>query len=276
MPLLTFIVPIRHQENARDWGVLCSRLQQTLASISNQTHDDWSCVVVANEGAMLPPLPKHSRAERVTFPPNEMHEWSKGSREAVLDAFRLDKGRRVLAGMVASPDSRFFMTVDDDDLVSAGLVAHVADNLDANGWYVDQGYLWDDGGRWFMKVDGFDLLCGTSLVIRRDLYCLPARPEDASVEWIKTMLGSHVGNKSILAERGAPLMPLPFAGAAYRVGSAGSHSQVRGILRMKLLNRAILSDPSRLINNLRGLRWIGPALRREFLGKPSTTGPAND
>src|SRR5690606_35331807 len=50
-PLVTFVIPVRHPDNARDWALLRSSLSQTIASISNQTHDDWRAVIVANTGA---------------------------------------------------------------------------------------------------------------------------------------------------------------------------------------------------------------------------------
>lgn len=269
MPLLTFIIPIRHQDNAPDWGALKARMRQTMASIANQTNPDWRCVVVANEGADLPPMPRGFSVHRVTFPPNNMHDLDKGPREAVLDAFRLDKGRRVLSGMLAAPDSRFFMIVDDDDLVSDNMVEHVARHAGEPGWYVDRGFLWDDEGSWFFRIDQFDDYCGTSLIIRSDLYGLPPREEDAGIEWIKDMLGSHKRIKPLLAGRGTPLTPLPFAGAVYRIGSAGSHSKAPGIWKQKFLNRSVLLNPRWLLGNLRRLTRIGPTQRREFFGGSS-------
>ncbi len=267
MPLVTFIIPVRHPQNARDWGALTARLEQTLASVAGQSHPDWACVVVANTGASLPPLPDGISVARVDLPPNDIYDLAQHPREVVYDAVRLDKGRRVLAGMQAAPDSRFFMVVDDDDLLSNAIVAHVARHPEAHGWFVEQGYLWDDDGRWFLRIRQFDELCGTSLIIRRDLYDLPASAETAGIDWIKTMLGSHIRIKPILATRGTPLAPLPFPGAAYRVGSSGSHSQAPGIWRMKFRNRAALRNPRHLIGNLLRLRWVGRGLRREFFGR---------
>lgn len=114
--------------------------------------------------------------------------------------------------MLNATESRFFMIVDDDDFVSSRIVQHVSDNRDANGWTIDRGYIWDDGGSFLFGHDDFSHLCGTSLIIRADLYELPTRFEDASLDWIKSMLGSHVRIADILAQRGAPLTKLPFAG----------------------------------------------------------------
>jgi hypothetical protein len=93
MTLVTFIIPVRHPDNARDWSRLKANLAQTVASISNQTSDDWRGIIVANEGADLPDLPERFCVERVTFPPNDMHERGKASIEAFRDAFRADKVR---------------------------------------------------------------------------------------------------------------------------------------------------------------------------------------
>src|SRR3990170_8446327 len=92
MPLVTFIIPVRHQDNARDWSALKANLAQTVASIANQTHGDWRGIIVANEGADLPDLPERVGVERVNFPPNDMHELGKASVEDFRDAFRADKG----------------------------------------------------------------------------------------------------------------------------------------------------------------------------------------
>jgi hypothetical protein len=268
MALVTFVIPIRHQANARDWGLLKANLAQTVASISNQTSDDWRGVVVANEGADLPELPNRFCVERVDFQPNDLHERGAARVEDFHDAFRLDKGRRVLRGMLRARDSRFFMIVDDDDFVSARIVRHVAANSDANGWTVDHGYIWDDGGRLLLAHDEFNQLCGTSLIVRSDLYDLPARFEDASTDWIKSMLGSHVRIAKILATRGSPLATLPFRGAVYRVAHKGSHSGAPSLLIKYFLNRQALRRPAQVLRNAAKLQLVNETLKREFFGQP--------
>lgn len=257
MSLVTFIIPVRHQDNARDWGLLKANLVQTIASISNQTNGDWRGIIVANEGADLPDLPERFGVVRVAFPPNGMHELGTASLDEIYDAFRADKGRRVLMGMLSARDSRFFMIVDDDDFVSARIVQHVAENTDANGWTIDRGYIWDDGGRLLLGYDEFNHLCGTSLIVRSDLYGMPEQFEDASLDWIKSMLGSHVRIADILARRGTPLAPLPFRGAVYRVAHKGSHSKAPSLLVKYFLSWEAMKRPRRLLRNLGRLRPVG-------------------
>jgi hypothetical protein len=269
MPLLTFIIPVRHQDNARDWSLLKANLTQTVASIANQTNGDWRAIIVANHGADLPDLPERFGVVRVDLPPNDMHELGSAGRETVLDAFRADKGRRVLMGMLAIDDSRFFMIVDDDDFVSAHLVQYVSEHADAPGWTIDRGYIWDDGGKLLLGYNRFNHLCGTCLIVPAEAYGLPERFEDASLDWIKSMLGSHVRLPEILAERGTPLKALPFRGAVYRVANRGSHSQAPSLVVRYFLSWEALRQPKRLVRNLTRLRLVDEAARREFFGKRS-------
>ena len=272
MALLTFIVPVRHQDNATDWSALKERLSQTGTSIAGQSHHDWRAIVVANEGADLPALPGQFVVERVTFPPNHLHDMASADRETVYDAFRLDKGRRVLAGMLAARDSRFFMIVDDDDFVSSNVAAHVSQHPNANGWKLETGYFWSEGARYVLKTPNFWNLCGTSLIIRSDLYNLPENFEQAEEQFIKSMLGSHVRIGGILADAGTPLGALPFPGAIYRVGHRGAHSQSSSLLRAHFLNRSLIRRPFRLLQNIARVRLLGPTLRREFFGARTDDG----
>lgn len=266
MTTLTFLIPVRHPDNSPDWSRLKANLAQTVGSIAAQTNGDWRGIIVANEGADLPPLPERFGVEWVHFPPNSRHEKSGGSTEDFLDAFRIDKGRRVLKGMLRARDSRFFMIVDDDDFVSARLTQFVADHGNANGWVVDRGYVWDDGGKNLYRHHHLNHVCGTTLIIRSDLYSLPDSFESATPEYIKTMLGSHRLIGPLLAERGTPLASLPFPGAIYRVGHSGSHSQTPPILKKYVFNRDVMLRPHLFVRNLLRLRRVGAAVKREFFG----------
>ncbi len=265
--LLTFIIPVRHQDNAKDWDALTSKLRETMASIAAQSHPDWRAIVVANEGASLPNLPDKFSVTRVTFPPNDLHELGQGAKETFLDAFRADKGRRVLAGMLDAKDSKYTMISDDDDLVSNRIVEYVAQNEGANGWIVTRGWLWDDGGKYLFDYEDFHRKCGTCLIIRRDLYRIPDRFEDADLEWVKDSFGSHHRIGAKLASQDQGLNPLPFRGAVYRVASAGSHSGSGSIWHHPLFNRKGLKHPYSAFRNMLRLRRIMRRHRQEFFGE---------
>ncbi|WP_377295711.1 glycosyltransferase family A protein [Rhizobium sp. SGZ-381] len=261
---VAFIIPVRHPANARDWPRLIERLSETMRSISAQRSPDWLCVIVANREAQLPELPAGFFAVRVDLPPNPLYEMDHSNREAIYEAVRTDKGRRVLAGMLAARGARFFMVVDDDDFVSRDIVSFAEGQPDLPGWYVDHGYLWSEGSSFLMRQSGFNTLCGTSHLVRADLYELPERAEDAPIDWVKAMMGSHIKIESILRARGCALEPLPFAGAIYRVGHGEAHSRSKGVLRAHLLNRETLSHPRRLLRNALALRRLDYARRAQF------------
>ncbi|KAB0678784.1 glycosyltransferase family A protein [Aureimonas leprariae] len=268
--VLTFIVPVRHPDNAPDWKTLISRLRQTLRSIAAQTCDDWEAVVVANHGVELPTLPDRVVVERVDFPPNRMFDLNVAGREAAYDAVREDKGKRILAGMRTRPDSRYFMVVDDDDFVSNRLVAFVRDNAGEAGWTFNQGYIWSENRPVVYKYDDFSKLCGTSHIVRSDLFEQLREASATELDFIKRCLGSHIFIEADLREAGTPLRPLPFRGAVYRVGHRGAHSRSSGVLRSYILRRDVLRNPRRLLQRIRRLRLVSKRHRREFFGSAAT------
>lgn len=262
--LLTFIIPVRHPDNAENWSVLCERLSQTVRSIAAQTHKEWQCVIVANDEAVLPDLPEQFVVKRVSFPPNPTYDLRKDNREAAYDAVRLDKGRRILAGMLAAPASEYFMIVDDDDFISARLVEYVANHRGEYGWKFHMGYIWGEGGRLLMGYDYFYHFCGTSMIIRSDLFDLPCRFEDCPEQFLKEMLGSHKRIVDILADRGTPLSRLPFRGAVYRIGHRGAHSKSAGVLKGHIFCFDTLRKPRKMARNLLHLGIVNDAVRKEF------------
>ena len=76
-------------------------------------------------------------------------------------------------------------------LSAARLTSFVAENPLANGWYVRDGYIWSDGGRLLYRSDEFFRICGTSHIIRANLFQLPPSFEAADETYIRRMLGSH-------------------------------------------------------------------------------------
>ena len=244
--ILTFIIPVRHPDNAKDWQRVKRTLGETIRSISRQKCDGWKAVIIANHGAELPELPKGFEVKRVDFPPNQLHAKGSAEKEEFYEAFRLDKGRRVLAGMLHAGEMGHVMIVDDDDFVSCRLTSFVAANPRANGWYIFDGYLWSDGGRLLYCYSDFSIFCGSSHIVRADLYRLPPSFEAADETYIRRMLGSHVFLHGHLDASGTPLERLPFFGAVYRIGHAESHSQSSGILRKYFLYKSLLKHPKEL------------------------------
>lgn len=262
--LLTFVIPVRHQDNAADWGLLRQRLEQTIRSVSAQDATDWRGIVVANEGADLPEMPQNWEVVRVTFAPNPLHEQGSADKETFYDAVRLDKGRRVLSGMMAARDSAYFMIVDDDDFVSRRLAGYVQANKGQIGWHVATGYLWEDGASIVFIHEQFSKICGTSHIIRSDIYDVPQNISGVSQEYIKSVLGSHVALPARLKEAGTPLPALPFPGAVYRIGHAGAHSKSAGLMAQIFSRENRDRNWLQAIARLGRIRPLTRSLRDEF------------
>lgn len=271
--VLTFVIPLRHPQNSTDWPALKRRLTETIRSIAGQNDARWRAIVVANEGSDLPALPAKFSVKQVDFPPNPMFERGDNDLEAFRDACRLDKGRRVLAGILEADQSGYVMVVDDDDFVSSRLTSFVADHPGRNGWYVLNGYVWGDGGRLIYEYADFSRFCGTSHIIRAALYELPASVEAAHPDYVRRMLGSHIFIREHLTARGRPLEPLPFIGAVYRIGHAGAHSRSAGLIRQVFFKRELLRNPLELAERFSRLRRLGATVRHEFWGYPVTGEP---
>jgi hypothetical protein len=268
-PKLTFVIPVLHPDNATDWPGVKARLAETLASVAAQTIGGWRGVVVANTGSDLPAIPPGFEYVWVDFPPN-LHRGTAVTRAVALAALRFDKGRRVLSGLLAVPDSEYFMTVDDDDFVSNRLAAFVSQSDGTSpGWRIDRGYVWAEGSKVLYRYDDFSSACGTSLIVRADLLKLPASVETADRGQIETYFGSHIRIKPILEREGTPLRPLPFAGAIYRVGHSTSVIKTNSPFRRYVADSKLLLRPWRLIGNLLRFAPITPAVRREYFGTVS-------
>ena len=265
---MTFIIPLRHPENSTDWPALKRRLAQTIRSIAGQDDDHWRAIIVANEGSDLPALPGNFELRQVRFPPNPMFEQGDNDREIFLDSCRLDKGRRVLAGILEADKEGYSMVVDDDDFVNCRLASFVAGQSGKNGWYVQNGYLWGDGGKLIYEYADFWKFCGTSHIIRTALYELPASVEEADPDYIRRIFGSHVFVRHYLEARDMPLEPLPFVGAVYRIGHAGAHSKSPGLVRQVFFKREILKSPLKLAQRFSRLRLLDAAARQQFWGRP--------
>jgi len=264
--ILTFIIPVRHPDNVNDWSQLKRKLNETVRSILNQDRDGWKAIFVANHSAELPDLPKGFEVKRVDFPPNQLYKEGNGKKELFYEALRFDKGRRILAGMLSAGEMGHVMIVDDDDFINHRLTSFVGSNRDANGWYIRDGYVWSDGGHLLYRFSDFSRLCGTSHIIRADLYKLPTSFEAADDVYIRRVLGSHIFLHDDLDASGTPLEPLPFIGAVYRIGHAEATTQTNNIFKQFFLHKYLLKKPWELCRRISKLRIKTQEIEREFFG----------
>lgn len=261
--MLTFVIPVRHQRSVPDWSLVKEYLSATATSISAQTNPNWEARVVANEGADLPELSDRFRIVRVDFDFEPLPDPGI-DQERYYEAVRLDKGRRILAGLTAAPLLGHVMVVDYDDLVSRRLAALCETRPLSPGWYVDAGFIFSGGHLLVRYARAFWDFCGTSHIVRADLL-LPPDASNHTDAYIRRTLGSHKFIRGDLAAMGTPLEPLPFEGAVYRIGHSGTTSGSKA-LRAFVTEHWSLRHPLYCIRTLSSLRYLTGSLKREFLG----------
>lgn len=259
---LTFLLPIRHPASVPGWDIVKCLMARTFASISNQTVPNWQAIVIANSGTDLPQLPNRFRVVWVNFDLLSLGKKEEDER-TYYDRFRLEKGRRVMAGLVDARPTGHVMIVDYDDFVSRRVSEIVEDQPTSAGWFLGSGYIYDGGGLVYHYPRNFHEICGTSHIVRTDLLRIPAALSDAPTDYVKRMLGSHMSIKGELAKMGTPLAALPFHGAMYRVGHSASTEGTANIWSQFVKPRSLMDAP-RAIARLSRLRLMSAKLRDEF------------
>jgi hypothetical protein len=135
--------------------------------------------------------------------------------EQALLLKELDKNRKLFVGLIQSQsfNPSHIMIVDSDDLVSRNLAEFVKNNPHSNGWFVNQGYEYEEGTN-FVKVrkKNLHLKTGTSHIMRFE-----ALKADLSKD-LSEIDNAYLAHQSIvpwMESRKNPLAPLPFAGSVY-------------------------------------------------------------
>ena len=264
--MLTFVIPVRHHGTVADWSSLRPLMAGTFRSIAAQAGGPWRLVVVANRGAALPDLPRNAELVEEDF-----EQYVLPSRHAEPDRFftlpRLDKGRRVLAGLLHARPTGHVMVVDYDDLVSNRLAAFVASARSAPGWSLGSGYFYAGGEDAILVGGQFHRHCGTCHIVRADLLEIPCEFDAADDTKVLRWLGEHVFIRADLRERGTTLDLLPFPGAVYRIGHPNSMSRSPGLdgyMRREFKRLGETAEARRAI--VRRMRKVDAAFAAEFLG----------
>lgn len=263
--MLTFVIPVRHPSSIADQGLARRLMAETLASLSAQTHPDWSCVIAAERDADLPALPPKVEVVRTDIPAPDLPPLH-GHKQEFWTKVRLDKGRRIMTALTAVQPEGHVMVVDYDDLVSRRLAALSAEHPDANGWFFDSGWLYSGGSLVSAYPEDFNRFCGTSVIVHGRLLRIPRSMDGFDPDYTSRTLGGHIWIRQDLADAGSPLQPLPFPGAVYRIGHPHAVS-LSNTLLSRAINRSTIRRPTEVFRELSRLRPLGRSLRQEFFGE---------
>ena len=227
--MLAFITTLRNPQNAADYGRVEALLQDTLASLTQQSGDDFVVIIVGNRRPAFP-LPQRVQFIEVDFPPPSAIQGPRTGPASVI----WDKGTKNAVGLIAArefgPD--YVMFVDADDFVHRDLAAFVHDRPGHAGWVVKRGLMYSRRRNGYKRLRDFYRFCGTSFIVPFDAYEVPAHlTVSATQRQIADAFGDrleHVLEHGWAFDwwrnHGRILEPLPFPGAVYQVENGENHS----------------------------------------------------
>ena len=225
--MLALVTSLRHPWNSRDYDQVEAIFAQSASSWVCQQSDAFGVVAVGNRAPRVD-LAQRVRFVEVAFEAPSSHRGPQTGTAAVLK----DKGSKLAVGLLAArqhhPDLTHVMFVDADDFVSRRLAGFVAGRSGEPGWTVTHGWRYHAGRRALRPVRGdFHLHCGSSHIVRHDLYPRVDLPLTASQDELYSAFGDRLERwfgSHLHIHDDVPLAPLPFAGALYRVGTGEAHS----------------------------------------------------
>lgn len=208
--MLVFIIPLKSQQVSKSWDRVSKLFERCIKSVCNQTSPNFRVIVVCHEKPQIEFSHPHITYIEVDFPaPNSEYKNK-----------RLDRKRKVIVGLNYARQLKpsHIMKVDADDCVSKYLAELVEQNPQSNGWFVNKGYLYQDGSKFvYFKRKDFYKWCGSCNIIAWKLLNVPESLLPDTIE-LKKYYWGHRKVVEKLAQQGTPIQPLPFAGAIYLVG----------------------------------------------------------
>ncbi|WP_414550423.1 glycosyltransferase family 2 protein [Anabaena sp. CCY 0017] len=209
--MLVFIIPLKSKQVCQSWESVCRLFERTIKSICNQTTNSFRVIVVCNEKPNI----------KFTHPNITYIERDFVIPEADWRNKDLDKTHKLITGLIhaKSINASHIMFADADDCVSKHLAEFVNQHPQATGWLVRKGYIYRDGSKLIrLMKKGFDRYCGTSNIVRYDLYYVPEIIDEITEKEYKYCIYNNYWHRTIeetLNRKGASLESLPFAGAIY-------------------------------------------------------------
>jgi hypothetical protein len=252
--MLVFIIPLKSPKVSSSWETVSKLFDRCIRSVCHQNSTCFRVFVICNEKPQLAFSHPNLTYIECDFPlPNSDYP-----------AKEFDRTRKVLTGILEAQqleETTHIMLVDADDCVNKNLAEFVQSRPQHQGWWIKQGYWYQDGSQ-FVRImrKGFDRYCGTSIIIRADLYDFP---DTRDREELATHFYQNYRHRDIhntLQNKGFILEPLPFLGAVYitdngeNIYSGVETTKHKVSLKSKILRLKAFLD----------YRILTPTIREEF------------
>lgn len=201
--LFLFGIPLVPRSRANNWNNVLENLRTTLRSILNQTNKEFHILIASEDELDLPELSgKHVQLLKIPTSESRPITFSIKYQDAIVKRLAIcQKAHELCASQL--------MLADADDLISKNLVEFVRRNPHPVGYAVTRGFVLDcNTGKiltcpsLMINVNGFDTLCGTSLIYTLNHKDLPAN-------WpMNVVKNGHNQVRRALREAGTPLLEI--------------------------------------------------------------------
>jgi hypothetical protein len=204
--MLVFIVPLQSPRVSSNWERVSAVCERTMRSICGQTSQNFRVYLVCNTA---PQLSFAHPAIRIVEDDFEIPERNTA-------ACMFDKHQKIKRGLIAARGDApcHVMIADADDCVHSGLAQWCDRHPNDAGWYFPKGYMYTAGSGWVHRLPGFDLICGTSAIVKCGEVDFPGAMSDPKSDFFLVDVG-HFEFRYPEKIQGRRLKPLPFPGAVY-------------------------------------------------------------
>lgn len=166
--------------------------------------------------------------------PREVHS---KERRAAMSLFRIDKGSKLLIGILAARkyNPEYVLIFDADDFVGNDISAFVNTRPGENGWIMTSVYRMN--GTMIQPVYARYTICGTGNIFNFPLLMEDISPdvsenstqnelfEHVDSQFLMFILGTHRQARLYYEEKGRPFQDYPFRSVVYLIGHGENHSE---------------------------------------------------
>lgn len=200
--MIVFIIPVKSKQVSHSWQCLSQLFERCIKSVCRQTSAEFKVVVACHEKPETNFSHPNLHYIQVDFAPPSLSSLNYGQVKGSGDT---DKAKKILAALTYSKqfNPNHVMVVDADDCINKDIAKFVNQNVYSCGWYLKQGYLYEEGKKFiYLNTKNFYQSCGSSIIIKYELYPL-------------LFIGNYYNHHNFLLKDNVTLQKLPFVGAVY-------------------------------------------------------------
>lgn len=210
-----FGIPLISRSAAKNWSHVTQLFNNTLASIYNQSCDNFKVLVACHDIPAIDSAYEDKTEFIQVDSPIPTTPWE----------MMLDKGikKHAVVQRLHALGGGYHMFMDADDLVHCDLVDYVLNQQQPNGYVLKYGYEFDQGRNMLRKLNNFDQVCGSCAIVYFYPEDLPSE-QDPKIDGYFDQFRNHQLWKQVALQHHRPLAIVPFKAALYVRNTGKNHS----------------------------------------------------